>query len=512
MKKLQEFLLEVAKSIGLFEPVENEPLVFMVPSEEGQESKPLVSPNGYGFLIPSKVTLKKLIELDKDNKPILKYLPFNPLQEDALKANTETLLSVKQRVNAMLASSILEIGVLLIQLLEKDETVKNKGVALERFLMNCNEGESRNVRKLVDNDTISKWYKLCLKNKKEGFKPIIEISSVRNKNIDGKTYLRVSTFYFPLFEALHKCYNERDKDHTVNGVKLRTKDVVVFTCIFKAITSGLELDEKLFTFQTKSNSKVASGFESLFVGYLQIMENIIKLSKKILNLDAGYLTVLNNLAIDIASDEVEDAIKEVEKYLAIVPTERSLLTGEVVEVEEPVVHKPSSINKQEVYESFNRQNDVIQGTPYRGSMETRKYQEQPYQEQAAQDANEKAYNMFGAVAQGYPVSAAGIGYGNQPSLQSAISAVSAGINGMPVYPNMMPSPYPAPMNMPMPNMGMPMQPMQPMNMPMGNMQTVNSNIPLAQQVNPGFMFGQPQQQPQPTTGPGFPASRFNMYR
>lgn len=321
MSKYCDFISGVCSSLGIVSVGESSPLVYMVPSEDGSESKPLLSKTGLPYYLPSFENSKKLTSVDPNTGELLiDKLLFSPVQEDSIKAETMAFTTLKERISYKINIAIYELGHLLLSLVLDDTKIKNLGGDLERFLLDANKGETRGVRKLVDDDTFTRWSKICTKKKTDpNFNPLITIMSVRNGKVEKETYKRLTSIQFPLAEVLATA--DRSIDNTINGVKLRNKDLSLFDSIFTAICKKLKA--KNYVFKVASNNDDYPAFITLYSMYVDVMTAIKSLASKLETLSPEATIFSTPLPYD--SESIAEMLDECRKEIDMLPSERSLI-------------------------------------------------------------------------------------------------------------------------------------------------------------------------------------------
>lgn len=358
--KYVELMEKVNQSLGIICLDNKEPLIYMVPDNENEESQPLLSSSGLPYYMPTYENSKSLISVKETGETVLEKLIFSPVPEDTIQTETQSFITLKERISFNINLAIYELGFLLLCLVEDDKKVKNIGGDLEMFLLDANKGETRGVRNLVDDNTFTKWSGVCTRKKNlETFKPLITIMSVRNGKVDKSTFKRLTSISFPLFEELSNA--DRSIDNTINGVKLRNKDLVLFHSIFTTIVRKLKLHD--YTYMVGSNHEDYPAFISLYSMYIDVMENILALYKRLSSIDTSN-SVLSKSKLPINSEELSDMVTACQKDIDLLPTERSLMVAQIVGEDKHQEQRKAEVNVSKSLQEEEKPKVVVRdGTP-----------------------------------------------------------------------------------------------------------------------------------------------------
>ena len=164
-----------------------------------------------------------------------------------------------------------------------------------------------NVKRLIDDETISHWEKIYDKMIADGFKShnIVNIFiKKRGRDSKGEMSNRLTTINSSLLEDLEALKEE--KSPVYFDVKLRTKDVKVFITTLNFLLDNLDI--KTNSLSIGSCDNLAPAFVSLFTMYLKFIEKPNQILKDLRYVnydysDSGYKE------IKVTMDEILDVSK-----------------------------------------------------------------------------------------------------------------------------------------------------------------------------------------------------------
>lgn len=337
--KANDFLKEVVKSVGLHVGPEGE-IIAMLPSGDGEyESEPVLSKNGYPFLLPTNSNLQRLVKVEKDGKVVLESLPFNPILEDDIGRETEAFKALSRRIQVMIALETYEVGFMLINVAKNDKLINTKGVRVEKFLTSLGKHITTKNMKIVDETTGKNFIELIKSSKLPENKKLVQIMIKKRGEINGKIYPVVASVYMSLMDELLKL--DGNEDTVFNGVKLRKKDVVVFQEIFKALFPMVDSE---MVYRVPSSRDDYPMFDSIYRMYLDIMTKHGEIANKLSEIkDDDFDPVTAN--ISFSSKDIDGILTAISKEISRIPTERSLLSPSAREESEEI--RPVEIPKQQ---------------------------------------------------------------------------------------------------------------------------------------------------------------------
>ena len=278
---LIEFYKRVLENVGYV--IDKEDYVY-IPAHGKKE---LVTIAGKSMVLPTMDQIESLYVKTEDGKYELSKIPFNPLSEDVIKGDSESIKKLKSCIEYRLSHSIFAIGELLITLASEPKLQKNISTDLELFLANLTKAISQGQRGgVADDKSIEKWtniYANMITNHINSFTIYLK----KKGNIDGITYTRVATITSNILDELDEHLNNL-KDATsykVSGVTLRKKDVIVFKEVFKYILENLNKNNVI---SVGSNDSESPTFISLFTLYLNIAKRNNTLLEYLKNINVEY--------------------------------------------------------------------------------------------------------------------------------------------------------------------------------------------------------------------------------
>ena len=288
--KLTEFYKQVLENVRF--SVDKEDYIYIMSNDQ----KELLTYNGKVMVLPSKEHLDTLFVKNEEGQYVVNKLLFNPLNEDVIKGDSESIKKLKQVVELNLTHVIFAIGELLLTLASNVKLQKKISTDLEMFLATLTKAISQGQRGgVVDEKSVENWsnvYSNIAKNYENGFTVYLK----KRGTIDGKTYTRVATLSSNLLDDLDNLI-ENTKELTtfkLNGVTIRKKDVVVFKEVFKYILKDLTT---VNTITVGSNDIEAPTFISLFKLYIKVAKrnNELLTQLKFVNNEVFDSYFINNL-------------------------------------------------------------------------------------------------------------------------------------------------------------------------------------------------------------------------
>jgi len=267
---------------------------------------------GKSLVLPTKEHINTLTVIDESGKAVQTKVLFNPLNENVIKGDSESLKIIKKQVEGKLALGIIAAGELLIKLGYDIKLQAKTSTLINDFLIMLNEANNRNVKDIIDDKTIEQYVKIVSAIPKGGEK-FIKIFAKRRGMRDGVTYNRLTTVSSPLLDKLMS----DDKKVDLVGAKLtRQKDIKVYRAVLKYLIPGM--DEKN-TIAFGSNSKTSPGFISIFETYLTLMSRIDKILLELKDItsktfDMGYTE------LKVSLEELE-SLDKFNSELALIPSD-----------------------------------------------------------------------------------------------------------------------------------------------------------------------------------------------
>lgn len=319
--KANDFLTKVIESLGLVLGVDGEVMV-MTPGDDGEYISDLVkSKSGFPFLLPTNKNLNRLVEIGKGGKVELKFLPFNPIQEDDIGVESQAFKSFIKRAQTMLTLETYEAGSLLLSVAKDDSLVESKGIRVEKFLTSLGKHITTKNMKIVDDNTFKHYNEMIKNCKSPGNHKLLHLTVKRNGDIDGSIYPVVVSIHFPLMEAVLKL--DSGEDGYINDVKLRKKDIIVFKEIFRTLFPMVGDD---CIYKVSSSRKDYPMFDSTYRLYLELMGKHKEIISKLGTDDEPDLI---EAKISISHKEIDGILNSIGKEIERIPNERTLVQREV---------------------------------------------------------------------------------------------------------------------------------------------------------------------------------------
>jgi len=232
------------------------------------EGKPLV--------LPTKDHIKTLLRND-NGKIIVDKFPYNPLNENIIKGDTLSLKKTKIIIEQRLSMMLSVAGELLLTLASDPELQKKTNHELNKFLSSISAAQAPNIKKLVDDMSISNWNSIFTKMfKTEKFMASIYLK--KGGVYEGTKYNRLATLKSPLLTELEKA----DKTTPVFGVKLRPKEITINQILLKFMIGDLDENNIL---SIGSNNTESPAFISLMTVYIKLATRLNKLIKMVKHID-----------------------------------------------------------------------------------------------------------------------------------------------------------------------------------------------------------------------------------
>ncbi len=443
---LNEFYEKVLLSTGL------------VVTEDGYVKAPLrgrskvsdnITFNGRTLVLPLRQHFDTMTDIIDGKKELIKVI-FNPLREDVIKGDSDSLVKLKSMIEVRLSHSLNNIFAAIISLALNKEKQKHMSLELTSLFASMKEAKNQNITNVIDENTLEKFKKiasaLVVPSNTKG---IIHFYLKKGGMLNNVKYNRLAMSSFPLYDELDKYV----KDGSVYGVKLRPKDVKVFKIIYEYIFNNINVKD-YYTFG--STDKNSPGFISLFKLYINIVERLNELISMLEFTDE--IDEFAKMDLVITSEDL-DNIARFDRELAVIPSDTDVNRSMDRLVGNSLVNEPTK-----TVEGKLDARSLLYGNNYNQN-------QQPVHQNVAPVLDTS--NM--TVAQK-------ILYGNDMNRQQ------------PMYPQQV-------MQTPMYGQPQVMQPQVYVN-PMQNQQPMYGQPAYQQQPMPNTMYGQPQvMQPQPYNMP-----------
>ena len=305
---LNEFYEKVLLSTGL------------IVTEDGYVKAPLrgrskVSDNitfkGKTLVLPLRQHFDTMTDIIDGKKELIKVI-FNPLKEDVIKGDSESLAKLKSMIEVRLSHSLNNIFNAIISLALNKEKQKHMSLELTSLFASMKEAKNQNITNVIDENTLEKFKKiasaLVVPSNTKG---LIHFYLKKGGVVNNVKYNRLAISSFPMYEELEKYV----KDGSIYGVKLRPKDVKVFKIIYEYIFNNINVKD-YYTFG--STDKNSPGFISLFKLYISIVYRLNELISLLEFTDE--IDEFAKMELHITSEDL-DNIARFDRELAVIPND-----------------------------------------------------------------------------------------------------------------------------------------------------------------------------------------------
>jgi hypothetical protein len=283
----------------------------------GSKGKLPFTLNAIPMYLPTKENIKTALEPDEHNKLQLVKELFNPLDESTNRGDNKSLLRLKLHMDKLLNHAFSVVGEVLFSILN-DKDIEINDMYLLEVISALNEKKTAGRKTMVDEGTV-KAFITIYKNRIAKVNKLFLHTFLKNGGkIDGVSYNRISVLSFPILEELMSL----DKDKTIEGVKLRLKDIDAIEVLHTAIFNT-DVNTLLKGLQFPSKDKHSPAFATLVTMYTNVAKSINNIIDGLisLNIDNDFLedTKLNMFPFSL--DDLEDILKNVQPALKEVPTD-----------------------------------------------------------------------------------------------------------------------------------------------------------------------------------------------
>jgi hypothetical protein len=308
-----DFYKKVLNSMGL--PVDDDGYIYTSSADD----KMMLTVNGKPLVLPTKEHLNTLLSTNESGDIELTKIPYNPLNENVIKGDSESLKRTKLIIEKKLGAALAVAGELLLTLASNTSLQKKTTMELNKFLGNINSAQNPGIKKLVDDASLDAWAKIY-NNSITAPKGAFSIFLKKSGTYEGVKYNRLATaesvIYTDLLEAV--------KDVPLYGVKLRNKDITIFRLIFEFLLP--DMDSK-HTIHIGSNDNESPGFISLFKLFIKIATRTNEIIKSLSFVNES-LANEGVLPITVSYDEL-DLLSKYKNDLLSIPSETDLTRSKV---------------------------------------------------------------------------------------------------------------------------------------------------------------------------------------
>ena len=288
---LNEYYKKIINNIGLF--TDDEGFIY----GGDPENKILITTLGKPLVLPTEEHVKTIFTDDPEEGIIINKILYNPLNEEVIKKDSESLAKTKLVVETRIALMLEVVGELLLHLASNKVLQTKTSLNLNKFLGSINDAKRATIKNLIDDNVINNWSKLCKASRSNGNSSIKIYLKKGGVAGDGVKYTRLATISVTALEHLLKA----EKDEQVLGVTLRPKDIRLFIILYNFL---LNVENK-HTIELGSNSTESPGFMSLMELYINIgtrLENLLRDLKDV----AVSIESLIEPVIDMKVDELKE--------------------------------------------------------------------------------------------------------------------------------------------------------------------------------------------------------------
>jgi len=308
-----EFLRRMITSLNL--DVNDEGILVTDNSDNGI----VITNKSLPMVLPTKENIGTMFAIDpitKQPKPV-KAL-FNPVPESISKGTSASFLKVRLAIEKNIGYALgVTIGLILKATMDIEKQQKLLSTELKMVVASFNASTKKKaiVESVVDETMIKTWNKLFQASLTAGASSLIDgmYSLLIKKSYtspDGKIHPRVLVATCPLLQQLV------DKNMLIHGVKLKDKDVVVFTTLLEYVLNQTEEKKETVIY---TDEKVYPSFTLVVTGYIRIMERIMSLLDMVKDLD---LELYESARVNLAVTESEiSEINKLEKEIITIPSE-----------------------------------------------------------------------------------------------------------------------------------------------------------------------------------------------
>jgi len=311
--KYVDFLKRMITSLNL--DVNDDGVLVTDTSENGI----VITNKSLPMVLPTRENIETMFAIDpisRQPKPVKSL--FNPVPESISKGTSASFLKVRLAIENNIGYAL---GVTLGLILKATMGVENQQKLLSTELkmvvasFNISTKKKALVESVVDEQMLKTWNKLFQASLTAGASSLIDgmYSLLIKKSYtapDGKIHPRVLVATCPLLQQLV------DKNMLIHGVKLREKDVVVFTTLLEYILNQTEEKKETVIY---TEEKTYPSFTLAVTGYVRVLNRIMFLLEMVKDLD---LELYASARIDLSITESEiSEIYMLEKEIITIPNE-----------------------------------------------------------------------------------------------------------------------------------------------------------------------------------------------
>lgn len=302
MSKIVDFYTKVVRSLGL--EVNSKGVISVDGTDVLIDEKPLV--------MPTDDNIKTLVAKNDDGTVSITKVLFNPLSENALKAEGPGISKMMYVSRIMLSSSFKSCGRLLLILAKTKEEQSSTPMFINEFL-------GKLGKEPIDDKSIENWEKICDKAT-----PLaVDIKNKKLGVLDGEKYIRLASLTYSVYDELRN-----NSEHIVHGIKIRARDKEVFKALCELLIPGIEevaVDNKSHILYYGTNDKISPSFVSIFGLVNKVGIIVSKIKTNLLRLDE----TLDDEIIDwkLTNDEIILAPTNYKLEVEMIPNDMDIING-----------------------------------------------------------------------------------------------------------------------------------------------------------------------------------------
>lgn len=311
--KLIKFYTRVLTSLGMC--VSDDGYIF---AGSGSTKKMMMVDNK-PLVMPIRAHLTTLMDKSEDGEVILAKLPFNPIDENFIKGDSESLKCTIRSVTAKLSHGVFAAGSLLLTAAMNGKIQDKLSFDINQFLSTLSVADNQNIKKLVDDKSIESWGKLfsgSITNQPKFIK--VFIKKKEKQHVDK--FYRTAILSAPVYDELCKI----TKDIPIHGIKLRPKDITIFKLIFEFLLPGLTPED---TISVGSDDKESPAFITLMSLYIKLGSWVGKIVDDLAEINEEDVDCAK-ITIDVTEKELS-SLEIYKKELLEIPNEMDLLRTKV---------------------------------------------------------------------------------------------------------------------------------------------------------------------------------------
>lgn len=313
------------------------------------------------LVLPTRAQLNSLIEEDEDGEFKVTKLPYNPLNEDVVKGDTQSLKKTKLIVERQIGHAIAITGELLLTLATSAAFQKKTNMELNKFLSSITVAKNQNIKHLVDETSIAKWGEMYA-NSLTKQKGMISIYLKKSGMSNGEKFNRLAVLNSPVYDDLL----EADKDTPVYDVKLRNKDLTIFKLLFEFLLPDMNSNHCI---EIGSNDNETPAFIALYKTYIRVITRTNRLLKLLSHVDKKSVDAATK-PLEITEDDLT-SLGMFKQELVLIPNENDLSRS--------TVRKPvSSVSNMQSLAGINNTNNA------RDALLSKAIDNQPYPQHAVE--------------------------------------------------------------------------------------------------------------------------------